>query len=95
MLLRYLPVLPPNLRPIINMANNTNISSDLNNLYKELININKKLINIKQTSLPPKLLSQEKQILQIKLNKIIDNGSNLNSANKIITPNIENNEKNI
>lgn len=72
MLIKYLPVLPPNLRPIIKMPNNTNISSDFNILYQEIITTNKKLNKIKKMFINTKLIKQQKQLLQLKVDKLIN-----------------------
>lgn len=82
MLIRYLPVLPPTLRPIIKMPNNTIITSDFNYLYQEILVANKKLAKIKEMFVTLKLINQQKQLLQIKVNNLINNEK---KQNKIST----------
>lgn len=72
-MIKYLPVLPPNLRPIIKMQDNTIIISDLNYIYSEIININNKLLKFKELSIPEILMIKEKLSLQATINSLINN----------------------
>jgi DNA-directed RNA polymerase subunit beta' len=72
-MIKYLPVLPPNLRPIIKMQDNTIIISDLNYLYSEIININNKIKKFKELSIPEILMIKEKISLQRTIDNLINN----------------------
>ena len=72
-MIKYLPVLPPNLRPIIKMQDNTIITSDLNYLYSDIININNKITKLKNLLIPTHLIFKEKILLYTTVNKLISN----------------------
>lgn len=74
--IKYLPVLPPNLRPIIKLKDNNIITSEINYLYINLINSNKKISKLKKMSIPEKFINKEKKTLQIKLDQIINEKNN-------------------
>ncbi|MEP0815103.1 MAG: DNA-directed RNA polymerase subunit beta' [bacterium] len=74
MILSVLPVLPPELRPMVELEGGRFASSDLNDLYRRVINRNnrlKKLIDIKA---PESILRNEKRMLQEAVDSLIDNG---------------------
>nr|NP_075007.1 RNA polymerase beta' subunit [Euglena longa]P58131.1 RecName: Full=DNA-directed RNA polymerase subunit beta'; AltName: Full=PEP; AltName: Full=Plastid-encoded RNA polymerase subunit beta'; Short=RNA polymerase subunit beta' [Euglena longa]CAC24618.1 RNA polymerase subunit [Euglena longa] len=73
LLFKYLPVLPPNVRPIINMKNNQQISNDLNTLYASIINVNNKIIKLKESLIPDNYFINEKILLQKKVDQLINN----------------------
>lgn len=68
----YLPILPPNLRPIVNIPGNSIITTDLNYIYSSIINNNNKIHKLKQMKIPENYLINEKQSLQEKINNLID-----------------------
>lgn len=71
MTIRYLPVLPPNIRPIVKLRDKTLITTDLNFLYANIINSNNKIIKLRKMSVPEIFLKNEKTILQEKVDKLI------------------------
>jgi DNA-directed RNA polymerase subunit beta' len=89
--IKYLPVLPPNLRPIIQLKEKIIITTDLNLFYSNIINSNSKIKKLKKMSVPEMFLNGEKNILQNKVDKlIISNKSDKTSKrNKSIINNIQ------
>lgn len=73
MTIKYLPVLPPNLRPIVKLQDKTIIITDVNFLYANIINSNNKIIKLRKMYIPEKFLNNEKYILQDKVDKLINN----------------------
>jgi DNA-directed RNA polymerase subunit beta' len=74
MILRVLPVIPPDLRPLVPLEGGRFATSDLNDLYRRVINRNnrlKKLIDIKA---PDVILRNEKRMLQEAVDALLDNG---------------------
>lgn len=71
--IKYLPVLPPNLRPIVKLQDKRIIVTDLNLLYSNIINSNNKIKKLRNMHIPEKYLSFEKNILQIKIDQLIEN----------------------
>jgi DNA-directed RNA polymerase subunit beta' len=76
MTIKYLPVIPPNLRPIIKLQDKTIIITDLNILYNKIINTNNKLKKIKRMLVPENFLHNELNSLQENVNLLIDNKKN-------------------
>jgi DNA-directed RNA polymerase subunit beta' len=73
MILTILPVIPPDLRPIVNLDGGRVASSDLNDLYRRVINRNnrfKKLLDIKS---PEIIINNEKRMIQEAVDALIDN----------------------
>jgi DNA-directed RNA polymerase subunit beta' len=68
MTLKFLPVLPPDLRPIIKLQDNTIVTSDLNQLYQNTININNRINQLKKMQVSERFIKTEK----IKLQNSID-----------------------
>nr|YP_010700313.1 RNA polymerase subunit beta' [Euglena undulata]WCH63457.1 RNA polymerase subunit beta' [Euglena undulata] len=73
MTIKYLPVLPPNLRPIVRLQDKTIIVTDVNFLYGNIINSNNKIIKLRKMYVPERFLNNEKLILQDKVDKLINN----------------------
>lgn len=73
MTIKYLPVLPPNLRPIVSLQDKTVIVTDINFLYSNIINGNNKINKLRKMSVIEDFLNNEKYLLQDKLDKLIDN----------------------
>nr|YP_010700492.1 RNA polymerase subunit beta' [Strombomonas costata]WCH63630.1 RNA polymerase subunit beta' [Strombomonas costata] len=65
MIIYNLPVLPPNLRPIVKLQDKTLITTDLNFLYAKIININSKINKLRKMLVPEPFLINEKFTLQI------------------------------
>lgn len=73
MAIKYLPVLPPNLRPIVKLQDKTIIATDLNFLYAKIIETNNKIKKLRKMSVPEKFLNNEKNFLQENVDNLIDN----------------------
>lgn len=72
-LIKYLPILPPNLRPVVELENNTVIVTDLNFLYLNILRINKLITVLKIAILMEELIVDEKLSLQYNVDKLINN----------------------
>ncbi len=68
-----LPVLPPDLRPIIQLDGGRYASSDLNDLYRRVINRNNRLKNLLDIEAPEVIVRNEKRMLQEAVDALIDN----------------------
>jgi DNA-directed RNA polymerase subunit beta' len=64
MAIRYLPVLPPELRPIIKLQDSTIVSSTFNKIYEKIINTNNKICKLKNLQVSSLLIDNEKLKLQ-------------------------------
>jgi DNA-directed RNA polymerase subunit beta' len=73
MVLETLPVLPPELRPIIPLSGGKFATSDLNDLYRRVINRNNRLSNLIEIGAPEVILRNEKRMLQESVDALIDN----------------------
>lgn len=76
MTIKYLPVLPPNIRPIVRLQDKTIITTDLNFLYSKIIESNSKIIKLRKMSVPETFLNNEKYLLQEAVDKLINNEKN-------------------
>ena len=74
MILRVLPVIPPDLRPIVMLDGGRVATSDLNDLYRRVINRNSRLRNLLQLSTPDVIIRNEKRMLQEAVDALLDNG---------------------
>nr|YP_009540853.1 RNA polymerase beta' subunit [Phacus inflexus]AYQ93291.1 RNA polymerase beta' subunit [Phacus inflexus] len=72
MTIKFLPVLPPELRPLMKLQDNVIVSSDFNILYAKIINSNNRIIQLKNMKINEKFLKKEKQILQESIDSLID-----------------------
>lgn len=73
MVLGTLPVLPPELRPIIPLSGGKFATSDLNDLYRRVINRNNRLSKLIEIGAPEVILRNEKRMLQESVDALIDN----------------------
>ncbi len=73
MILSTLPVLPPELRPIIPLSGGKFATSDLNDLYRRIINRNNRLRRLIEIGAPDVILRNEKRMLQESVDALIDN----------------------
>ena len=73
MVIRTLPVLPPELRPIIPLSGGKFATSDLNDLYRRIINRNNRLKRLMEIGAPDVILRNEKRMLQEAVDALIDN----------------------
>lgn len=80
MILSILPVIPPALRPMIQLENGRFASSDLNELYRRIINRNNRLLRLLEVRAPQVVLRNEKRLLQEAVDELIDNGKRGNFA---------------
>jgi DNA-directed RNA polymerase subunit beta' len=74
MLITALPVLPADLRPIVQLDGGRYASSDLNDLYRRVINRNNRLKYLQEISAPEVIVRNEKRMLQEAVDSLIDNG---------------------
>ncbi|RLF53077.1 MAG: DNA-directed RNA polymerase subunit beta', partial [Thermoplasmata archaeon] len=74
MILRVLPVLPPDLRPMVQLEGGRFASSDLNDLYRRVINRNNRLKKLLEMEAPDIIIKNEKRMLQEAVDALIDNG---------------------
>ncbi len=74
MVLTILPVLPPELRPMVQLDGGRFATSDLNDLYRRVINRNNRLRRLQQLGAPEIIIRNEKRMLQEAVDALIDNG---------------------
>lgn len=73
MFLTAIPVIPPNLRPMVALEGGRHATSDVNDLYRRVINRNSRLKKLKDIGAPDVILRNEKRILQEAVDSLIDN----------------------
>ncbi|MBL1294514.1 MAG: DNA-directed RNA polymerase subunit beta' [Thiotrichales bacterium] len=74
MILKVLPVLPPELRPLVPLDGGRFATSDLNDLYRRVINRNNRLRRLLDLSAPDIIVRNEKRMLQESVDALLDNG---------------------
>ena len=74
MILTVLPVIPPDLRPLVPLEGGRFATSDLNDLYRRVINRNNRLKNLLQLKTPEVIIRNEKRMLQEAVDALYDNG---------------------
>ena len=74
MILTVLPVLPPELRPMVQLDGGRFATSDLNDLYRRVINRNNRLKRLMELGAPDMIVKNEKRMLQEAVDALIDNG---------------------
>mgnify|MGYP006275205497 CR=1 FL=1 len=74
MILNVLPVLPPELRPLVPLDGGRFATSDLNDLYRRVINRNNRLNRLLDLSAPDIIVRNEKRMLQESVDALLDNG---------------------
>ncbi len=74
MVLDVLPVIPPDIRPMVQLDGGRFATSDLNDLYRRVINRNNRLKRLIQLSAPDIIVRNEKRMLQEAVDALIDNG---------------------
>ncbi|HUT97249.1 MAG TPA: DNA-directed RNA polymerase subunit beta' [Dehalococcoidales bacterium] len=74
MILTVLPVLPPDLRPMVQLDGGRFATSDLNDLYRRVINRNNRLRHLLEIEAPAVIIRNEKRMLQEAVDSLIDNG---------------------
>ena len=74
MIIDILPVIPPEIRPMVQLDGGRFATSDLNDLYRRVINRNNRLKRLIQLSAPDIIVRNEKRMLQEAVDSLIDNG---------------------
>ena len=74
MILEALPVIPPELRPMVQLDGGRFATSDLNDLYRRVINRNNRLKRLLELEAPDIIVRNEKRMLQESVDALIDNG---------------------
>ena len=74
MVLEALPVIPPDLRPLVPLESGRFATSDLNDLYRRVVNRNSRLKSLLQLKTPDVIIHNEKRMLQEAVDALLDNG---------------------
>src|SRR5256886_2900327 len=74
MMLDVIPVIPPDLRPLVPLDGGRFATSDLNDLYRRVINRNNRLKRLQELGAPEIIVRNEKRMLQEAVDSLIDNG---------------------
>ncbi len=74
MILKVIPVIPPDLRPMVQLDGGRFATSDLNDLYRRIINRNNRLQKLLELGTPEIIVKNEKRMLQEAVDALIDNG---------------------
>ena len=74
MVMTYIPVIPPDLRPMVQLDGGRFATSDLNDLYRRVINRNNRLARLQEILAPEIIVRNEKRMLQEAVDALIDNG---------------------
>ena len=74
MIMTVLPVIPPDLRPLVPLEGGRFATSDLNDLYRRVINRNNRLKKLMEIKAPEVIVRNEKRMLQEAVDALLDNG---------------------
>ena len=74
MILKVIPVIPPELRPLVPLDGGRFATSDLNDLYRRVINRNNRLKRLQELKAPQIIIRNEKRMLQEAVSALFDNG---------------------
>ncbi|MBQ9563929.1 MAG: DNA-directed RNA polymerase subunit beta', partial [Lachnospiraceae bacterium] len=74
MILNVIPVIPPDIRPMVQLDGGRFATSDMNDLYRRIINRNNRLKRLLELSAPDIIVRNEKRMLQEAVDALIDNG---------------------
>ena len=74
MIMTNIPVIPPDLRPMVQLDGGRFATSDLNDLYRRIINRNNRLRRLLELGAPDIIVRNEKRMLQEAVDALIDNG---------------------
>jgi len=74
MMLEVIPVIPPDLRPLVPLEGGRFATSDLNDLYRRVINRNNRLKRLQELNAPEIIIRNEKRMLQESVDALFDNG---------------------
>ena len=80
MMLTHLPVLPPDLRPLVSLDGGKFAVSDVNDLYRRVINRNQRLKRLTELDAPEIIVRNEKRMLQESVDALFDNGRRGNAV---------------
>ena len=80
MIISILPIIPPALRPMIQLEGGRFATSDLNELYRRIITRNNRLLRLLEIDAPQLIIRNEKRMLQEAVDTLIDNGKRGNIA---------------
>jgi DNA-directed RNA polymerase subunit beta' len=83
MMLTVLPVLPPDLRPMVALDGGRYATSDLNDLYRRVINRNNRLKKLLEIRAPEIIITNEKRMLQEAVDSLIDNSARFGSQQQM------------
>ena len=83
--LTVLPVMPPDLRPMVQLDGGRYASSDLNDLYRRVINRNNRLKYLLEIGAPEVIIRNEKRMLQEAVDSLIDNGMRRGTTTRATT----------
>src|SRR5207245_2346492 len=78
MVLRRIPVIPPDLRPVVLLESGTYASSDLNDLYRRVLHRNLRLKKLLDLNAPEVIVRNEKRLLQQAVDALFDNSRTRN-----------------
>ena len=79
-MLTQLPVLPPDLRPLVSLDGGKFAVSDVNDLYRRVINRNNRLKRLTELDAPEIIIRNEKRMLQEAVDALFDNGKTANAV---------------
>ncbi len=74
LVMEVVPVIPPDLRPLVHLENGNFATSDLNDLYRRIINRNNRLRKLMDLNAPEVIIRNEKRMLQQAVDALFDNG---------------------
>ncbi len=83
MFLTVIPVMPPQLRPMVALDGGRHATSDVNDLYRRVINRNNRLRKLKEISAPDVILRNEKRILQEAVDSLLDNSMRRSTSQQV------------
>ncbi len=83
MFLTILPVIPPDLRPMVQLSGGKFATSDLNDLYRRVINRNNRLRHLMELGAPEIILRNEKRMLQEAVDSLIDSAQVKRAVNRV------------
>ena len=85
MFLTVLPVIPPDIRPMVMLEGGRHATSDVNDLYRRVINRNNRLKKLLEINAPDVILRNEKRILQEAVDALIDNAARRQSDSALVS----------
>jgi DNA-directed RNA polymerase subunit beta' len=83
MIMRVVPVIPPDLRPMVQLSGGRFASSDLNDLYRRVINRNNRLKHLIELGAPEIILRNEKRMLQEAVDALIDSSQSKDTTRRV------------